>query len=389
MDNTNNQQLRIQVDRGRLSSTGDITRACSADIICTTFNTPPKIRQPFNEQGRWYATMSVLGSSSAIAYELIPTPADAPEEVGNDHLSGRKVQFGGEFFTLRGPVSFVAKDSFDEHINERMSTNSSFNPQADIQSNNPELFSITQTQGLAPVTLPTTEVIRTNTSTVPIPSPNLFDNAGKNKLQVPDKVESSINTVTTNSGLDHPLDRSYDLNDASFKIFMTFFAGSDDARGREIRITTQVYDHAPVFRRVRGLEAGSVPALVNNVIAEISSTLPSLKQTYTMQQMEIARQEAARKEKELADKIRKQSKTVNKPTALGAQDSQKNLSPDDDDDIGNDQEQTDSNTQELYTDNTSSPLVSTPPTIRSIPSTPVSSLSKPSNNSSNQGSLFG
>src|SRR2546421_6022927 len=90
------------VDRERFSRDGDIARAMSADIIATTWNSPPRIRQPFTEGDALYVTTSMAGAA-ATAYRLVPTTEDAPEEKSRDGITNRKVRFGDQFFIIQGP----------------------------------------------------------------------------------------------------------------------------------------------------------------------------------------------------------------------------------------------------------------------------------------------
>lgn len=353
-----NKDLRYVVDRQRFSTDGDIRQAMSADVIATTWNSPPKIRQPFTEDGELFVTTSMAGSQ-ATAYKLTPTSPEAPEEKCRDGITNRKVQFGDDYYIITEPAySFSGKT--DEEVDAQpASTEQTDAPAAVVvaaeaspvleaavsgESEDDFIASLeeepnTETAAAAPSDSVETETLTAATATQPPTAPEETGAEGVETVVEEDAVTTSPAAPDTIAAKPTPAakpapvatppeikktytellpDRTYNLSDAPLKIYFHVFESDGQLSGREIRITAQLYTDAPLILRVRESEVGGFDNLFKYATEAVTATLDERRAAYALEQQEASRQVQAKQEKDIAEKLKqkaREKKNASKPSA--------------------------------------------------------------------------
>ena len=332
MNETAAHNQTIEVEPHRLLRGGDIAAAFSAEIIATTFKSIPTIRPPFYEGGRLYVTTALLSGVAATAYELVACAAEATSQPGRDGFSGRKVRSGADYYLLQGPpVRFLARTVAETH-DASPTPNKELSTRGAHESTGEWLTSLIPQDDPPPHTLPAPPAI-------PVEEPALSpraehdeevdesegaaeasEEAGEAAHQIAPASSSTaqpVTTTSTNQATAQALpSRSYDFDEAPIKLFLTLLPGDGHLLGREIRIGVQIYDDAPRYRRVREREARGWQTLIESVLGELRDSLPALHQAYQARQEAATRKLAAQREKELAERVRQQTKAkYKKPTS--------------------------------------------------------------------------
>lgn len=346
---TNQTNENLKVERRRLNPGGDIFAATSADIIVTTYSSAPKIRPPFREGERLFVTTSILSGVGATAYALVPCEEGAADErKPGDQFAGRVVQHDGAFYRMQGPA--VEITHIEEETAKAPESTESLQPEA--ESSGVELLTSEEfTSGIhasstsQPTPEPRTDPQQSTSHEAPAPDPEHTTNeearceaqdaaspetatleSSEHTSEDEDEAEAETEAETESAPTPDAdaraqakapekkvyqellPDRSYALADVGLKLIVNVFPSGGQMLGRDVRITTQVYDHAPVITRHREHESGGLSAIIIDALSDAANSLPRLEAAYKTEQEEAARQVAVKREKELADKIRQQQK---------------------------------------------------------------------------------
>lgn len=332
MNETNRQPLKV--DRKRLGQGGDILASASADIIVTTYSSAPRIRQPFTEDGRLYVTTSIVTGTGATAYELTPCEEGEPDQrVANDQFAGRVVEHDDKFYRIQSPPIQIsaAEEPAEAEAEAAVSPEAATTPEP-IVSEPAQPITVASTTTPPPLTVveaPVPEVKTDSDNPAPTitaeePAEEIDAEAAAPEAAPAQATPPAATAQPQSQGSPKKVykeelpERSYAVDGIELKLTVKAFTSSGQMLGRDIRVTTQIYDHPPVIERFQELECGGVSGAIALALAKVTDSLPELEAAYNEERAESVRQMAARREKELADKIRQSSKTKAKPTSSTA-----------------------------------------------------------------------